>query len=124
MTLDVLKAALEQSWCAESAYFSDRKNWTKENSAMGQCTVTALIVYDFFGGKIVRGYSQEYKLFHYWNLIDGNKIDLTYSQFINKPDINFTNICYKQKEELLKIKSVRYRYFLLKRNVLRILNLN
>lgn len=118
MTISDLENILQSTWSVETAYSGDRKNWTLQRNSTGQCTVTAMIVQDFFGGKIVRGYSEKYKLFHYWNEIDGKKVDLTYNQFsYDKPDIEFTKIIYKSKDDLMKIRSVKSRYILLKRKV-------
>lgn len=118
MTINDLENALNATWSVETAYSGDRKYWSSERNSIGQCTVTAMIVYDFFGGKIVRGYSEKYKLFHYWNEINGKKVDLTYNQFsYDKSDIEFTKIIYKSKENLMKIGSVRSRYLLLKRKI-------
>ncbi len=118
MTIKDLENALIATWSIETAYSGDRKNWTPERNSIGQCTVTAMIVYDFFGGKIVRGYSEKYKLFHYWNEIDCRKLDLTFNQFsYDKSDIVFTKVIYKSKKDLMKIRSVRSRYLLLKRKV-------
>lgn len=117
MILDDLLKALNMAWCRETAFSGDRKNWTIDKKSTGQCTVTAMIVFDYFGGKIVRGYSEKYKLFHYWNEIDGKKVDLTYDQFSDKKDISFTNVMYKSKKDLMKIRSVRVRYVLLKKKI-------
>lgn len=123
MTLDDLYRALRMNWCKETAYRADRSNWSIEKKSTGQCTVTAMIVFDYFGGTIVRGYSQQYDLFHYWNVIDGEKIDLTFDQFLdNKADITFTRTVIKTKRELMNISSVRKRYLLLKRKVDQYLN--
>lgn len=118
MTLEQLSAVLHDSWSATTAYHADRKKWSPDNKAIGQCTVTAMIVYDYFGGKIVRGYSEKYKLYHYWNEINGEKIDLTSSQFFpDRNDISFSKIVYKDKRSLLRIKDVKDRYIILKEKV-------
>ena len=118
MTIIELQNALERSWCIDTAYYSDRAAWSIENKAVGQCTVTAMIVYDFFGGTIIRGYSQKYNLYHFWNVVDGKKIDLTFSQFLkDKNDICFTNIVVRRKDQLLKISNVRERYTILRNRV-------
>lgn len=118
MTIYELRKVLEACWDIETAYHEDRRLWNKNNKSVGQCTVTALIVNDFFGGKIIRGYSRKHRLYHYWNEIDGVKIDLTFEQFHNsKPDIVFSDHICKSREELLKIKSVKTRYLLLKKRV-------
>lgn len=117
MTIDEINKALRATWCRETAYSGDRKNWSIQKKSTGQCTVTAMIIYDYFGGKIIRGYSEKYKLYHYWNEIDGKIIDLTYDQFYDKKDISFEKITFKSKKDLMKIQSVRVRYMLLKNKI-------
>ncbi len=118
MTIADLNKALTLSWCRDTAYYSDRKDWSENNKALGQCTVTAMIVYDYFGGIIKRGYSPKYDLYHFWNEINGDKIDLTYSQFSkDKRDISFVDVITRDKKQLLKIANVRNRYRTLKKKV-------
>ena len=117
-SLDSVKEALENSWCMETAYPGDRINWSPEKSSIGQCTVTAMILYDYFGGRIIRGYSKKYDIYHYWNIIDGVKIDITFSQFFpDKADIEFDKVVEKKEKDLLRIRNVRLRYQLLKKKV-------
>ncbi len=115
MTLDALTQALYESWGKDTAYKNDRGKWTEINRAAGQCTVTAMIINDYFGGKIYRGYSKKNNLYHYWNIIDGKKVDLTASQFDN--DIHFDKVVLKKKDQLIKIDNVRKRYYILKGRV-------
>lgn len=113
-----VKEALEKSWCLETAYPGEREYWIPEKSSRGQCTVTSMVLFDYFGGKIIRGYSKKYNIYHYWNIIDGVKIDLTFSQFIpDKADIKFDKVVEKNKKDLLRIKNVCARYQLLKTKV-------
>ncbi|MEM8852651.1 MAG: hypothetical protein AAGD34_03060 [Pseudomonadota bacterium] len=69
-----LRAALAQAWSLETA-----KQWTPENPASGQCNVTAAVVFDLFGGDILR--TRLPGVWHYYNRIDGARVDLTDSQF-------------------------------------------
>lgn len=46
--------------------------------------------------------------------IERGKNDLTYDQFSDKKDISFTKVMYKTKKDLMRIRSVRVRYVLLK----------
>lgn len=118
MTMDLLLKALNASWTRETAYRTDQQDWTESRKEIGQCTVTSMIVFDYFGGKIVRGYSEKYDLFHYWNEINDEKIDLTFNQFADRRnDITFKRIVIKQKEELMKIRNVRHRYEILKKKL-------
>lgn len=82
-TLNDLFSLLLKSWVRETAYPSaqrdpqyDRKN----DPTYGQCAITAVIVYEYFGGSIHRiripGGGT-----HYFNRINGRYIDLTSDQF-------------------------------------------
>ena len=118
MTIERLLEALNASWAKETAYRTDQKDWSLEKKETGQCTITAMIVFDYFGGTIKRGTSKKHNILHYWNEIDGNKIDLTFNQFIGrKDDIAFTNIIVKSKADLMRIGNVRSRYEVLKKKV-------
>lgn len=73
-----LKRAFEKSWSSETCYPKQKLEWSKNNPALGQCAVTALIINDLLGGEIL--FNQE--LNHFWNLLpDGSEIDLTREQF-------------------------------------------
>ena len=70
----VVRAALERSWSLDTA-----QQWSAENPANGQCNVTAAVVYDLFGGEVLR--TRYPAVWHYYNRIDGVRCDLTDSQF-------------------------------------------
>lgn len=54
----------------------------ENGESKGQCYVTALIVQDFYGGKILRFKTSKMKESHYWNVLpDGTGIDLTSDQY-------------------------------------------
>ena len=69
-----LRAALLEAWSLETAV-----QWTPENPASGQCNVTAAVVFDLFGGEILRTRLPE--VWHYYNRIEGRRVDFTDSQF-------------------------------------------
>ncbi|HAB52722.1 MAG TPA: hypothetical protein DCQ26_01235 [Marinilabiliales bacterium] len=118
LSIEQLKEAFNTSWCRETAYRADREYWSEQNKTRGQCTVTVMIVNDYLGGEMLRGYSKKYNLYHYWNIVNGMKIDLTFEQFVgDKDDIVFDNIVVKTKNDLLKISNVRSRYQLLSRKI-------
>jgi len=87
MYISRLEKILQKSWIKKTS--SDPEKWNKDNPSWGQCAVTALIVNDYFGGKLVwapvnvRGK----EISHYFNKIDNKivgltrEIDLTKSQF-------------------------------------------
>jgi len=77
-----IRKALEGAWSLETAI-----QWSKENPANGQCNVTAAVVYDLFGGEILR--TRYPSFWHYYNRIDGKRVDLTDSQF-SRPGARFS----------------------------------
>lgn len=69
-----IREALAKAWSLETAV-----QWTEENPASGQCNVTAAVIFDLFGGEILR--TRLLEVWHYYNRIDGERCDLTDSQF-------------------------------------------
>ena len=77
-----LEEAIQNSWCKETS--SDPENWTIENPAWGQCAVTALIISDYLGGKLVWAEAKlpdGRAISHYFNNIRHHETDLTRRQF-------------------------------------------
>jgi hypothetical protein len=112
--------ALEKSWCKETATFGNiTKTWSNLNPAYGQCLMSAVVINDLFGGKLVYDRTNH----HYWNqLPDGTEQDFTRIQF--KKGIDFVITKYRTKEEVLSddyaIKhNANKRYKLLKQKFLK-----
>lgn len=105
------KKALQKAWGQDTAYHKDAPNWTPDNPALGQCTITALLFNEYFGGAIYSGIS-EGGIVHYWNRKYGIKIDLTKQQFSTK--LKFSNIKLWNRDELLATGNVTERYNILK----------
>ena len=80
MKLGEFKKILILAWNKETCSPGLKSEWNKENPSIGQCAITALIVNDFFGGKIMRCMTASGS--HYYNLIDNAVIDLTVEQFL------------------------------------------
>lgn len=70
----MIRDALRSAWSLETAV-----QWTPENPASGQCNVTAAVIYDLFGGEILRTRLPD--VWHYYNRIEGQRVDFTDSQF-------------------------------------------
>lgn len=123
MKRDELFAAVEGSWDAETS--ASPEKWSPENRALGQCAVTACIVQDYLGGDVLNtvatlpdGSTDS----HYYNVIDGEEVDLTRSQF---PDgTTFTEGMPKTgkhattREYVLDNPATRDRYEILKERVM------
>lgn len=91
-----INKALEKAWSRETVDFESREQWTEENKAFGQCAVTAVLIYDLFGGRMIYDKSN----FHIWNEFpDGTQHDFTRSQFTNERV--FSVYKYKTKDDIL-----------------------
>lgn len=53
--------------------------WRADNPAAGHCGVTALVAHDLFGGDILK--TPWGDIWHFYNVIDGQRYDFTDSQF-------------------------------------------
>ena len=42
---------LSKIWCAETCAPRMRADWSEENPTLGQCSITAFLLQDIFGGK-------------------------------------------------------------------------
>jgi hypothetical protein len=67
-------ARLERAWSAESS-----GKWREEAPALGQCSVTALLLQARFGGDILQTPTPWGP--HFYNRIEGRRLDLTAAQF-------------------------------------------
>ena len=96
-----------------------RENWTKENKTLGQCSITAFLMQDIFGGKVY-GIKLKDGNYHCFNVLDDCIFDLTSEQFTEKLDYND---CYEQDRNVhfQKIEK-KNRYLYLKEEVMKRLN--
>lgn len=111
---------IQEAWCRETS--SDPNNWTPENPAYGQCAVTALVVQDLLGGKLMRGVINGVS--HYWNVISVNTdqtwkvqaLDLTAQQFhgVTKWE---GEMLERSREYVLSFPDTKRRYELLKARI-------
>lgn len=104
---------VSMSFSKDTCYPDLRDRWSEENSSLGQCAITALVLNDFLGGKIMRCMSETGS--HYYNLINGEIVDLTVSQFSSLPD--YINGEERTREYLLSSEDTRNRYKLLLESV-------
>ena len=103
---------LSDSWCAETCAPRMRKDWTIENRTLGQCSITAFLIQDIYGGKVY-GVPLGDGNYHCFNDVDGCVFDLTSEQFgdtrldyANCPEqdraVHFAKAEKKERYELLK----------------------
>lgn len=122
MEISKLEQALMASW--DNGTTSDPALWTKQNPSWGQCAVTALVVNDYLGGKLVWANAvlpDGKNISHYFNNIDGNEIDLTRKQFpegtVIPEGIDKTKGFPTTRDYVLSFEPTRIRYEKLKERV-------
>ena len=71
---------LDGVWCADTCAPRMRQDWNPENKTLGQCSITAFLIQDIYGGK-VRGILRPGGNYHCFNDVDGCVFDLTSEQF-------------------------------------------
>ncbi len=81
MLYDLLTKCWKKDTCAPRL----QKDWKASNRTLGQCSITAYLVQDIFGG-LVYGIKLPDGNYHCFNVIGGDKIDLTSEQFDNVLD--------------------------------------
>ncbi len=109
MTLNELKIILEKVYIRETAHKNWRAQWSKEKPTYGQCVPTALLVQHYFGGQIYKHDIED----HFFNIVDGNVVDLTKEQFDYELDYSKS----KQKQPNLNLSQTLERYQILKNRV-------
>ena len=72
--------ALSEIWCADTCAPRMRDRWTADNMTLGQCSITAFLAQDIFGGEVY-GILREGGNYHCYNVIGDCKFDLTSEQF-------------------------------------------
>jgi len=114
-----LYRSLLKVWSAETCAPRMRGEWTPENPTLGQCSVTAFLVQDLFGGKVF-GIPLPDGNFHCYNVVEGRTFDLTSGQFgdakleyTGNPEqfreVHFAKAEKKARYELLKERLENYR---------------
>lgn len=101
---------LSEIWCAETCAPRMRNQWTADNKTFGQCSITAFLAQDIFGGKVF-GVLRNGGNFHCYNVIDDCIFDLTSEQFGDEI------LCYENNPEQTREvhfskeeKKLRYEY--------------
>ncbi len=78
--LDLYDALSDGLWRRETCAPRMQDEWTPENKTLGQCSITAFIVQDLFGGEVY-GILRPGGNYHCYNVIGDARFDLTSEQF-------------------------------------------
>lgn len=71
---------LSKLWCADTCAPRMRKDWSRENKTLGQCSITAFLAQDIFGGRVY-GIPRPDGNYHCYNVVGDCRFDLTSEQF-------------------------------------------
>ena len=107
--------ALWHVWSAPTCAPRMRIGWSKRNRTLGQCTVTAFLAQDIFGGKVY-GIPLEEGGFHCYNVVGDFVFDLTSEQFPGKK-LQYSNNPDQLRQEQFKKDEKRVRYEKLKEDL-------
>lgn len=112
--------ALTSIWCAETCAPRMRSEWTEENRTLGQCSITAFLAQDIFGGQVYAMPTDNGGV-HCYNVVDGYTFDLTSEQFGERAK----DLCYegnqiqdRESPEHFGKEEKRQRYEFLKKQLL------
>lgn len=72
--------ALKNIWCEYTCAPRLRSEWSKDNVTLGQCSITAFLVQDIFGGDVY-GIKRPGGNYHCYNVVGDVVFDLTSEQF-------------------------------------------
>ncbi|MCR5105978.1 MAG: GGDEF and EAL domain-containing protein [Eubacterium sp.] len=72
--------ALSHIWCEYTCAPRLRNGWSEEDKTLGQCSITAFLAQDIFGGRVY-GIPREGGTFHCYNVVGDVVFDLTSEQF-------------------------------------------
>ena len=112
--------ALRYVWCEYTCAPRLRAEWSRENPTLGQCSITAFLVQDIFGGKVY-GIPRDGGNFHCYNVVDDKVFDLTSEQFGDEV-LTYEGNPEQTREVHFAKEEKKQRYLYLKRQLLRYLN--
>ena len=110
--------ALKHVWCEYTCAPRMRNRWSEKNMTLGQCSITAFLVQDIFGGKVF-GILRDDGSIHCYNEAGGYVFDLTSEQFggemlsyVNNPEqsraVHFAKQEKLERYEYLKAELLKF----------------
>ena len=98
-------------WCRYTCAPRLREAWSETNRTAGQCSITAFLLQDFFGGS-VRGITLPNGNVHCYNVVDGVSFDLTSEQFSSPLSYGddpeqFREVHFRKDEQRLRYEYLR-----------------
>ena len=116
MNIENIQKVLLKCYSKDLCYSEVKDYWNDNNKCFGMCAITSLVINDYFGGLICKIHVDG--ISHYFNLIEGQIVDLTSSQFSHEIDYKDYQIIDRKK---LLTEDTKNRYNLLKSRLIKIL---
>ena len=104
-------------WRAETCAPRMRDEWSEDNKTWGQCSITAFLVQDIFGGEVY-GILRPGGNYHCYNVIAGKQYDLTIEQFGDEAESLVYDDKNPQSREVHFAKEEKYQRYLLLKSLL------
>jgi len=86
-------------WCRETCAPRMRDAWSEANKTLGQCSITAFLAQDIFGGEVYAVMTENGNL-HCFNYVDNVMFDLTSEQFLDKAALLKYDLSMPQNREM------------------------
>lgn len=115
---------LKKIWCADTCAPRMRNEWTTDNYTFGQCSITAFLAQDIFGGEVYAMPTESGGV-HCYNVVDGVIFDLTSEQFQEKAkDLVYDCALLQDRESEIHFQKAekRERYEYIKSRMPRVMN--
>lgn len=106
---------LSEIWCADTCAPRMRDSWTKENMTLGQCSITAFLAQDIFGGDVY-GILRPGGNYHCYNAVGDCVFDLTSEQFGDEA-LSYENNPVQSREVHFAKEEKRLRYEYIKKEL-------
>ena len=116
--LDLYDALSDGIWRTATCAPRMQAKWCPENKTYGQCSITAFLVQDIFGGEVY-GIKRPDGNYHCYNVIDGKQYDLTIEQFGEEAESLVYDDKYPQMREVHFRKEEKYNRYLLLKSLLK-----
>ena len=107
---------LSEIWCAETCAPRMRPDWSPENRTLGQCSITAFLMQDLYGGQVC-GVPLGDGNYHCFNAVDGCVFDLTSEQFGEKT-LEYSDCVEQFREDHFAKEEKKQRYQYLREKLL------
>lgn len=106
---------LDKIWCEDTCAPHMRKDWSAANKTLGQCSITAFLMQDLYGGKVY-GIILPDGIRHCFNVVGDVMFDLTSEQFQGKK-LGYSAAVEQSREEHFLRTEKKDRYLYLKKKL-------